>query len=66
MVNSQLIELLQHFTPEALHELQLFVASPYFNRGLFSREAAPVLGFAILAFSIAIFDLPQRRGVRAG
>lgn len=47
MVNSQLIELLQHFTPEALHELQLFVASPYFNRGLFSREAASLLDFIL-------------------
>ena len=47
MVNSQLIDLLQQFTPETLRELQLFVASPYFNRGVFSREAASLLAFIL-------------------
>ncbi len=45
MVNSQLIDLLQHFTPAELSELSAFVASPYFNRGAFVEETSTLLAF---------------------
>ncbi len=45
MINSQLIDLLQHFTPAELHELSAFVASPYFNRGAFVAETSMLLAF---------------------
>jgi hypothetical protein len=45
MVKSQLVELLKKFTPEELRELQLFVASPYFNRGVFVRETQDLLAW---------------------
>ncbi len=49
MVKSQLIDLLQHFAPEDLRELQLFVASPFFNRGNYSNETQTLLSFIIEA-----------------
>lgn len=47
MIKSQLVELLKKFTPEELHELQLFVASPYFNRGIFVQETQDLLTWVI-------------------
>lgn len=49
MVKSQLVELLKKFTPDELHELQLFVASPYFNRGVFVRETQELLAWIVAA-----------------
>lgn len=49
MVKSQLIDLLQHFPPEDLRELQLFVASPFFNRGNYSNETQTLLSFIMEA-----------------
>lgn len=49
MVKSQLIDLLQHFSPEELQELQLFVASPFFNRGNFVNEAVALMTFILAA-----------------
>ena len=45
MLGSQLVDLLQHFAQEELHELKLFVASPYFNRGAFAKETLLLLTF---------------------
>lgn len=45
MVHSQLIDLLRHFTPDELHELKAFVASPYFNRGAFVEQTSTLLAF---------------------
>lgn len=47
MLKSRLVDLLQHFTPDELQELSLFVTSPYFNRGAFSEEAILLLRFII-------------------
>lgn len=49
MVKSQLIELLQKFTSDELRELQLFVASPFFNRGSFAKETQDLLDFIVAA-----------------
>jgi len=45
MINSQLIDLLQHFSPDELREFRAFVASPYFNRGAFVKETSALLAF---------------------
>lgn len=45
MVHSQLIDLLQHFTPAELSEFRAFVASSYFNRGAFVEETSMLLAF---------------------
>ena len=49
MINSQLIELLQCFSPAEYREFQLFLASPYFNRGTFVRETQGLLEFILKA-----------------
>ncbi|MCC6462455.1 MAG: hypothetical protein IT260_18450, partial [Saprospiraceae bacterium] len=45
MVKSLLVETLRKFTPDEWSELQLFAASPYFNRGAFVRETQELLAF---------------------
>lgn len=49
MFNSQLIDLLRHFSPDQLSEFRLFVASPFFNREGFAQETALLLGFILKA-----------------
>lgn len=49
MVNSQLIDLLRHFSPKELKELRLFLASPYFNRGNFVKETIALMHFIAAA-----------------
>ena len=44
MQKSPLIELLETFTAEELSEFQLFVRSPYFNRGKYSEKAIHLIG----------------------
>ena len=66
MVKSQLIDLLQHFNREELQELELFVASPFFNRGSFAKEALTLMTFisgAAPGFSET--DLDRARAYRA-
>ena len=45
MIKSQLVDLLRKLTPEERQELQLFVASPFFNRGAFVKETQALLTF---------------------
>lgn len=45
MVNSQVIDLLRHFSPEEWPEFKAFTASPYFNRGSFVEETSALLAF---------------------
>ncbi len=66
MVKSQLIDLLQHFNREELQELELFVASPFFNRGSFAKEALTLMTFisgAAPGFSET--DLDRTKAYRA-
>lgn len=45
MVNSLLIELLKHFSAAEMREFRLFVASPYFNRGVYVKKVVALLTF---------------------
>jgi len=66
MKNSQLIDLLQHFNAEELQELQLFVASPFFNRGNFTEETLALMNFiAEAAPGFAEADLKRANAYRA-
>lgn len=66
MVNSQLIDLLQHFSADELQELQMFVASPYFNRGNFVEESLALVNFiAAAAPGFAESDLKRSDAYRA-
>lgn len=49
MHNSQLVEIIQHFTPEELDEFRLFAASPFYNRGIFIKETQTLLHFITVA-----------------
>lgn len=66
MVNSQLIDLLQHFSADELQELQMFVASPYFNRGNFVEESLALVNFiSAAAPGFAESDLKRSDAYRA-
>lgn len=56
MFKSQLIDLLRIFSPEEIRELQLFVASPFFNRGDFVKETQ-----ALLLYIATIDDFSEKR-----
>jgi hypothetical protein len=45
MHNSQLVEILQCFTPDEIEEFKLFTASPFYNRGIFVKETQGLLEF---------------------
>ncbi len=66
MVKSQLVDLLRHFSSEELREFQLFVASPYFNRGNFGEEARALLAFILAAApDFSETDLERDRAYRS-
>lgn len=52
MQKSPLIELLETFSPEELSEFQLFVKSPYFNKGKYSDKA-------IQLFEVLLHQMPH-------
>ncbi len=65
MRKSPLIELLEAFTPEELAEFQLFVQSPYFNRGEFCEEAPLLLRVLVEDASEWRWDEEARRAAFA-
>ena len=49
MKSSFVFELIRSFSPEERHELELFIASPYFNRGKNAGELTALVGFILNA-----------------